>query len=203
MPLSEEDIARWQDRLPPSILAIWRSHGLVELRDGMIRLVYPPQLSRELSILISGDPEFGGDTHPIGLSVFGEIYAWSERFGFVSIFPFYSEILVPYGNAGSAAVPADRQIVEKLFQTELTEFDAYDSSGEPMYDRLREMHGRLRQLDIFGATPMPIRAGTVDVEDMVVTHVSPWLEAVFCSMSMTVRDWSLRDPNVRRVRGCR
>ncbi|KIT16874.1 GAD-like domain-containing protein [Jannaschia aquimarina] len=179
---------RWISSLPPALLHIWSSHGLVTLAGGRLRLVDPALFRPFLSYLTEGDVDLHGDTHAIALGNMGELAVWSERYGFGLLTWPIPSLQMTYMMDRSPP-PSEDQIVTELLNMPAEVLDVWDANGDPMHDRIAAKLGPIERWEIYGATPTPARPLEVPVEDYVVADAIEWLEAHYTQMTTQLVDW--------------
>lgn len=130
----------------------------------MFRFCNPNRFRSVLALVFKGDDDFTHrDCHVLGFSAFGEIRAWSERYGALDIDLPAARVacaaLAPtdFKNFGNIALPkvsfTDDSLVRSMIPFDQEDVDYQDFSGKPMYRACVKSHGVLEADECYGFFP--------------------------------------------------
>ncbi|MCG7628584.1 hypothetical protein MHM88_12275 [Epibacterium sp. MM17-32] len=199
MPVAPDTLARWQPRLPPLLIEVWATYGLVSVAMGRVHLLEPARLAGLMDFIFGNDPELAGDTHAIAYGNLGELMVWSQRHGFGFLSPILSTLEMP-NLTGDTAIPAERQIRERLLQIPPQMIEVHDGAQQPLYDRLAAALGPLPDGMVYAPRILPPRPGGRPVEDYGIVPLETCLEDLYTAYQVSIVDWARANPMLRFVK---
>ncbi|OYO22838.1 hypothetical protein CGZ93_07300 [Enemella dayhoffiae] len=155
-PELERDFAQ---RLPRTILDFMISHGFSGFGRGLFWLVDPARWQPTLEMLLETAelPQPVGELTAFGRTAFGDVYAWSQQTGVVTVSPATGNVFV---DDTSDELPEDAELVAGSFFSiaRPDSFDLEDEDGDWLFDRARAELGELSPSETYGFFP-PLRLG--------------------------------------------
>ncbi|NNG20733.1 DUF1851 domain-containing protein [Naumannella sp. ID2617S] len=155
-PELERDFAQ---RLPRTILDFMISHGFSGFGRGLFWLVDPARWQPTVEMLLETAelPQPVGELTAFGRTAFGDVYAWSQQTGVVTVSPATGNVFV---DDTSDELPEDAELVAGSFFSiaRPDSFDLEDEDGHRLFDRARAELGELSPSEAYGFFP-PLQLG--------------------------------------------
>ncbi len=163
-PLSEEDVKRFEGRMPRALVDFYKAYGICQFWDGLLRLCDPDAMHGVLKLAFGRDHDLDpARCCVVAYSAFGELVIWSEKFQrvFLSLTDLVlrSRVL----EDSSRRVPDEDRAAAFLFASGRKDYDFADSEGKLLYERCRSRHGALEHDECFGFFPALLVGGTADI----------------------------------------
>jgi hypothetical protein len=159
---TQEQIDRLALTLPDSIVSFIKKYGFGSYFNKLYRMCDAEVFEDILALIFKADKDFSHkDCLIVGHSAFGFLWVWSKRHMLVRIdLPMgmiFSRELAPTSFKDLMLAPRStidpNRIATGLLPVDKDEADYPDVSGEPMYDRCRELYGTPDSGECFGFFP--------------------------------------------------
>lgn len=161
--LSEEDLTKIKNLLPPSLFEIFRRYGTASCFNGLFKTCNPIDFRQVLAMIFKADPDFNHeDCSVVAHTAFGYLHIWSRTFGIVEIdLPkglVFCQHLAPTEFTNLPEPAVIRQPTDDFFSLSILPFsreesDYLDYNGKPMYKPCQIKHGILANDECYGFFP--------------------------------------------------
>lgn len=165
--LDEQEIERFRDRIPESLLTFWEHYGICEFWGGLLRLCHPDDMRGILRLAFGNDPELDPERcHVVAHNAFGELYIWSELFQRLFLDLVDLDLRGRVLEEPSRRIEDEDRAVAFLFAGEKRDFDRYDQHGKLLFSRCRSRLGALEADECYGFVPALLVGGEDDISNM-------------------------------------
>lgn len=168
-PLSPATIDKLRGKVPNGLIRCWEKYGLGTVLDGFFQFVDPTRYSGVCEAVFDGDPELDPTrSHIIGLSAFGNLLIWNEKYHIISI------DLVNLKAFGSSLEKNEESneknlaLIGGLSVVDRPSFDERDSNGEGLFKPALQKLGRLKPNQIYGFVPMLALGGNRSIDNLKI-----------------------------------
>ncbi|WP_235882998.1 GAD-like domain-containing protein [Rhizobium rhizophilum] len=160
---SEQDM-RLSRHLPEAFMMFLRKYGFGDYFGRKLQYCDPDLLSPILELLFKRDPDFGiEDCFVVAYSAFGRLVCWSERHDHFEIdlidqrltsselAP--TQFVLPPHLANRPRSTDPNILARSLLPYESKDYEEFDSSDQPMFERCQNLHGKLERGECYGYFP--------------------------------------------------
>lgn len=168
---SQTDLAKWQEKLPDSLLNYWEQFGWGGFSDGQYWLCNPSLLMPVIEEVFTGDPDFfPEDLTPFGYNAFGVIDIFIGRGRTMTLdLPFGTVTWRDQSiNTHTGEKNSDFLLVYRRFNSAARRLDWDDEEGAPLFPQARESLGTLGKRQMYGFVPAVVAGGANRVENLQI-----------------------------------
>lgn len=196
----DQIIQKHRGKLPAILLELWQAQGVGDWANGLFRTCIPGDFDGLLSQIFHADSEFShADCYIFAYTVFGTVFAWSERHGLIRIDLNRGEVIANELTKKRTEGRKEDAVTALLFRlTKNDSLDAYDDDDKKLYSRAVKKLGRPGIGQAFGFFPALAMGGAPRLENL---RIVPALEHfLFLAQLQPFRlvDYLTRPPQVIR-----
>jgi hypothetical protein len=196
------DRAAYEGKIPPAMFDLWDAVGAGPVFDGYFQLCNPNEYQGIIALVLEGDPEIDpGRTFAVGMSAFGEIVAWNEKYRDVRIDLVNSQVTCRQLFNPRPNVDPNVSILSRLLLADDASFDVPDGNGKGLFKSARVKRGKLATGQIYGFRPILAFGGSRSVDNIEVYPASPHMAILAQATSFHLLDVSAYPPKMTRVIG--
>jgi hypothetical protein len=175
-PMPPATMQSMQGRVPGLLSAIWKRFGQCNWFGGGFQIVDPLRYAPLISAAFAGDPDLdAGVTHVFALGPFGQIEAWNETHGSLTLMTLPNQVLCG-GLSGRPRYDPEDTMGTILAMADDRAADREDAAtGKKMFSPLKKKHGTLPQDHIFAPVLHPALGGVQTARNF---RPAPALEAI-------------------------
>lgn len=188
VPVNQETMTLYQNRLPDRLLGYWKEYGFSGFGEGLFWMVNPNEYQDILDKWLQKTSLWGRENfYTVARTAFGELYVFGDKSSSYTIINPHMNNVIPSEFNHS---PIDREVLEKnigsffMFMNKES-LDFEDTKGKELFQRCLKKYGPLAHDEMYTFSPALALGGSADIKNIKKVKILEQL-SMLCDLDTPV-----------------